>query len=446
MMEVVVDTLIAARDALLGQLPMSSMEFLKQIPHPTPQGWDAVSRSIIASSDWDVPDEQKVLTPELMDPGYDPGASDQLRIMINNDPLIDSLATNYTSLRMAAVALPDTGPPVIGGIRIDENAPGASTAKIGALYALYQLLYEMSKLAAENSLTTIRALQTKANQIWAAAGFTDNSRRNRLPRLNLLFQFYDKDTVDVYGPSSRRPVTDHFNLFGSDPKLFFKKEILQILWWNPDTARAGQVVGFSHGEVAGLLFRYIGFAYVASVMIKSGLFKIEGGLFGAGIWVKSDYNGGSWSDAEDPIPIQQTKTRNHRTVVTRPGLPSIQNITARAVADFFVLLWQGRIVSQSVSNEMLSILGRGGCIVNFDEDALRFANKLDTLASKCGYVGAISNDALLMADREIAAHYVIVVLANQTALDKEFRPTTPGKPSKSFDLFKQIRAALQNFS
>ena len=436
-----IETLTLVRDAMLGFLPMNSMEILKQIPHPVPQGWDAVTQLIIKAADWGVPDDQKILSRTLMDPGYDPAASDRLRTMINNDPLIDDLANRYTSLRMAVVAFPPGGAPVLGTIRPNENAPGASTAKIAALYALYQLLYEMSKLAVDNSLGTIPALQRKANEVWAATGFTNNSSRTRLPRLNLLFEFYDEDMVEVYRGAPPKPVSDLFGLFDSSPRLFFKKDILKLLWRDESVPRTGDVVGFSHGNGPGLLFRYLGFAYVASVMINSGLFDIGGGPFGAGIWVKSDFNGGSWPNDENPNPVQKTKDGR----VIRPGLPSIQNITAKSVADFFVLLSQGRLVNQAASDEMLLILGEGGCIRNVD-DATLLADKLGVIAAKCGYDGDINNDALLLQDRETASQYVIVLLGNEPGFHKEFVSTERGRAGKAFAFFKQVRAALKSFS
>ena len=436
-----IDTLTLVRDAMLGLLPMNSIEILKQIPHPVPQGWDAVSQSIIKAADWSIPDDQKILSRTLMDPGYDPVASDQLRTMINNDPLIADLKNRFTSLRMAAVAFPPGGAPVIGTIRPDENAPGASTAKIAGLYALYQLLYEMSKLAVDNSLGTIPALQRKANEVWAATGFTNNRQLTRLPQLNLLFQFYDEQTVEVYRGAPPKPVSDLFGLFDSTPRLFFKKDILKLLWRDESAPRTDDVVGFSHGNSPGLLFRYLGFAYVASVMVQSGLFDPSTGPFGAGIWVRNDFNKRSWSNDENPIPVQQIKDGT----VTRPGLPSIQNITAKSVADFLVLLSQGRLVNHAASDEILLILGEGGCIRNVD-DATLIADKLGVIAAKCGYDRDINNDALLLQDRETAARYVIVLLGNQPGFHKEFVSTERGRAGKAFAFYKQVRAALKSFS
>ena len=103
MIPALIDTLIEIRDALLGDLPMSSIEILKQIPHSVSQGWDPVARSIIKPADWHVPDAEKILTPALMDPGYDGGKSTQLDAALLLETELNKLQNDYTDFRLAVV-------------------------------------------------------------------------------------------------------------------------------------------------------------------------------------------------------------------------------------------------------------------------------------------------------------------------------------------------------
>ena len=429
MIPALIDTLIEIRDALLGDLPMSSIEILKQIPHSVSQGWDPIARSIIKPADWHVPDAEKILTPALMDPGYDGGKSTQLDAALLLETELNKLQNDYTDFRLAVVRFRETGAPILGGIRKNENAPGASTAKIAGLYALYQLLYEMTLLAVELSITKISTLQRAANAVWARKGFKNNAAGNRLPRLSRLFKFYTSDFATIYRGRVGIVVKDHFGLSGSGPKLFFNEYILEKLWPDSLPPPRDEAPGFSGGEKAGLLIRYVGYAYVASVMIQSGLFRPDPV---AGIWVKWDYNGrdlpdtGAWPDTENPI----------RT------LPSVQNITAKSVADFLTLLVQGRLVNQSASTEMLDILARGPCECNFHGSQLRSTNDLVVIANKCGIENAadIYNDAMVVqTDDAAATKSVIVALANN-------RPLADDLEREYMDIFNQIDHAIQTVS
>jgi hypothetical protein len=405
-----IDTLIAARDALLGHLPINSIEILREISHPVP-GYMKQDGTWVDAPAWPVSVDQKVLGPSLMDPWYDTSKSASF------DTDIKGLEPDFPTLKTAIVSLKSPYAPVIGGIDSDGNAPGASTAKIAALYALFQLLYEMSKLAGDKSLTTVRALQHEANTLWAAKGFVNNAAGNRLPNLNILFDFHPfADTSVRIFRTVDSPIADYFAMFdpvAAAPKLFFTKRILEILWPKPGGSRGGEAEGFSAGERAGLLFRYIGYAYVASVMLQSGLFKSDGASSGQGIWVRCDYNNGTWRRSENPLP----------------GLASIQSITAKSVADFFVLLMQKRVVNEKVSDEMIRILDVGGCFSTFDPDRLD-----DVKASKCGFVRDISNDAMVLED-PLGAKYVVVTVTRNPSLATKLE-------TKQDEFFTRIKAAI----
>jgi hypothetical protein len=405
-----IGTLVAVRDALLGQLPINSIEILRQIAHPAP-GFRKHDGTWVDAFDWPVSDDQKVLAPALMDPWYDPVKSTSFDIAIK------ALGPDFPTLKTAVVSLKSKYSPVMGEIDSNVDAAGASTAKVGALYALFQLLYEMTKLAKDKSLTTISALQGEANSFWATKGFVNNAAGNRLPKLDVLFDFHPfADTSVRIFSRVDSPIVDYFDMFdpvAAKPKLFFTKRILEILWPKPGGSPSGGAEGFSAGEQAGLLFRYLGYAYVASVMLQSGLFKSDGANSGEGIWVRCDYNGRTWKRSENPVP----------------GFSSIQNITARSVADFFVLLMQKRLVNELASREMMKILDVGGCFCIFNPNLLD-----DVTVSKCGFVGDIANDAMVLED-PVASEYVVVVVTRSRSLKTKLR-------RKQIQFFARIKAAI----
>jgi hypothetical protein len=404
-----IGTLVAVRDALLGRLPINSIEILRQIPHPVP-GYRKQDGTWVDAFAWPVSNDQKVLTPGLMDPWYDPVKRASF------DTAIKALGRDFPTLKTAIVSLKSIYAPVIGEIDSNVDAYGASTAKVACLYALFQLLYEMTKLARDKSLTTIPALQRETNALWTAKGFANNAASDRLPKLDVLFDFHPFANASVrIFRTVDSPIVDYFGMFdpvAAAPKLFFTKRILEILWPRPGPPTGG-AEGFSAGEQAGLLFRYMGYAYVASVMLQSGLFKWDGASSGEGIWVRCDYNGGTWEPSENPLP----------------GFSSIQNITARSVADFFVLLMQKRLLNELASREMIKILDVGGCFSIFNPNTLD-----NVIASKCGFVDDIANDALVLED-PVASQYVVVTVTKNRSLATKLR-------RKQNQFFTRIKAAI----
>ena len=396
MNEVAIATLTLIRNAILGTLPVNSPEILRQIPHPVPGYFEPAPaiKKFVDKAHWSVPDDQKILSPAIMNPFYDSSSAKS----VSFDTSIKGLNSQFSKAKIAVVSLKNLYSPVRGLLRGDENAPAASTAKIAGLYSLFQLYYEMSKLVREKSITTITELQQEANQIWLAAGFTQNAAKNRLPDLKKIFDFYpgSQNHVNIY-TSQTTEIVDYFDHF--DPtkkKLFFTKEILEVIWYKtPSTG--DHTIGFSRGNVGGKLIKYIGYAYVGSVMLCSGLFVAGGTDTPKGMWIKNNYlKEGNWPASENPFK----------------SLPFVQNITASSVADFFTLMKQGRIVNPAVSAEIDEILDEGGCISFFDDIS-------NIGASKCGYIDefGISNEAIVVEDPDpLVGNYVVVVLTQNTAL------------------------------
>lgn len=206
---------------------------------------------------------------------------------------------------------------------------GASVPKILALYAAFQLRKDLRNLAETQKISTGKALESTAVSNWKARGL-----RSGFPNLGWFF--------------------DILKWSGNPNTLDF-------------TANARKVFdGIMHNAEAGELIVKVGFPYIASVTWQSGLYHAKRG----GLWLASSYGKGEWSGN----PIRGAHSAN---------------VTALAAATFFTLLAQGRLVDNSSSQEMTSILA-GGCFTGL------FPGSLGLIASKCGIWSDYLHDCALI--------------------------------------------------
>lgn len=225
--------------------------------------------------------------------------------------------------------------PSFAGLNENDNFGGASTPKIAPLYALFQLKYELENLLLLTpSILTIVDLEKEMLRKWAT----------------------------LKGLGIKPKISKLYVLNGR--VLSFKPDIQAIL------------NNFSHTN-PGLskIISLIGYAYIGSLMVKSGLFQPKSGKkrYGEGIWLTSSY--GKYIGVWGSSPFG--------------GLGGGgQNITAKSVATFFTLLAQNKLV---YSREMKNILGgNGGCMVS--------QWVTNVVAAKCGIVNTHLIDALIYDD------------------------------------------------
>lgn len=228
--------------------------------------------------------------------------------------------------------------PDFAGWGYNNSMYGASVPKISALYAAYQLLMDLRQLAVSQSISNGKTLEKIALQSWALQG---NS-----PNLVWLFNIHKW---------SGSPTTIDFST--SARKVF---------------------QGIMHNAEAGELIIKVGFPYIASVTWQSGLHHPNR----SGLWLTSAYGKGRWNG--NPIK----------------GVNSA-NITALAVANYFTLLAQGRLVDNSSSNAIKTWLGNG-CSTSL------FPKNLGLVASKCGIWSDYLHDCVLINRGNI--RYVVVGL------------------------------------
>jgi hypothetical protein len=215
---------------------------------------------------------------------------------------------------------------------------GASVPKILALYTAHQLRMDLRQLAISQTISNGKTLEKATLQRW--------------------------------------------NLKGSSPNLVW---LFNIRNWsgNPNTldfsAAARKVFqGIMHNAEAGELITKVGFPYIGSVTWQSGLYHPNRG----GLWLTSAYGKGQWGN--NPIK----------------GVHSA-NVTALAVATYFTLLAQERLVDSSSSSEIKTWL-RGGCFTGL------FPQNLGLVASKCGIWSDYLHDCVLIERGSI--RYVVVGL------------------------------------
>ncbi|HJQ68517.1 MAG TPA: hypothetical protein VKA70_06080 [Blastocatellia bacterium] len=268
-----------------------------------------------------------VMTVARMKPGY-VEVTDSRRANLQKE--VDKLIqTKYSSavspnvnLRIALVDLTEVKhhTPIFGGFwsfNPGSEMEGASLPKILALYAAYQLRFDLDTFAALKGITKASALQLSIANEWKKAGLTTQ------PKLAGLFTFVEKSGSTVEAKLRRKPAI-HSN---SD-------------------ARA--------------LILALGFEYIGSVALQSGLFDEKQG----GLWLNAAYAKPAITWSGSPFP----KLPRHC-------------ITALSAATYFTLLAQGRLVNQASSNEIASVL-RLKCM----EPGL-----LDGVNSLPGVIGASPN-------------------------------------------------------
>ena len=172
---------------------------------------------------------------------------------------------------------------------------GRSLPKILALYAVYQLRFDLNTFAMRNGITKGNTLQVSIAKEWKKAGLVSQPQ---LTGKSGLFDFVEK---------ADRPVRTELK----------KKPAIHEDW----QARA--------------LIVPLGFEYIGSVALQSGLFDEKQG----GLWLNAAYGRPALTWTSSPFP----KVPRH-------------SATALSAATFFTLLAQGRLVDQASSNEIANVL------------------------------------------------------------------------------------------
>jgi V8-like Glu-specific endopeptidase len=292
-----------------------------------------------------------VMKPSAMNPGF---IDEHDEVVTNRGALslqtcLDSTLTGQFSKFLARkgaikadardrvrVALVDlTGPklsqPEFAGWGSTVAMYGASSPKMLAVYAAFQLRKDLRQMAEDQAIPTGRELAAFALKTWK-----EKNLRRDLPNLTWLFD------IEKW---SAKP--DDLNFSAAAHAAFAK---------------------IVENDSASLIIRQVGFPYIASVAWQSGLrHPMRGGL-----WLSRAYDGGGgWADN----PAMKATAFVH-------------NITALSVVTFYTLLAQGRLVDDASSTEITAVL-RDGC------PTCLLPPEIVLEATKCGVFKPFLHDCIL---------------------------------------------------
>jgi hypothetical protein len=262
--------------------------------------------------------------------------------------LVDMTEAKYHTPIFAGFWAFNTGNPA-GGAAMEVD----SLAKILALYAVYQLSFDLNTFAARKGIMKGSALQVSIANEWKKAGLRSQ------PKLTNLLKF-----VETPG----NPVKTELR---QEPKI--------------------------HGNWdARALIVNLGFEYIGSVALQSGLFDEKQG----GLWLRAAYEKPAITWGSSPF-----------TTLPRHGA------TALSVATFFTLLAQGRLVDQASSNKIAKVLKSVQCLENGLLDGVKhLPGAAAESANKCGRFPPRYHDAIHMIRQPVGGkrlQYVAVVLSEE---------------------------------
>ena len=293
-----------------------------------------------------------VMNPSAMNPGF---IDEHDEVIVNRsaqslqtclDVTITSQFSKFLASKSATkadgrdrvrIALVDlTGPklsqPEFAGWGSTVAMYGASSAKILAVYAAFQLRKDLRQMAEDQGIPTGTELAAFAIKTWK-----EKKLVRGFPDFKFLFELEE---------------------WSAHPEKIDFTELAR--------AAFNKIL---HNDAASLIIRGVGFPYIASVAWQSGLrHPMRGGL-----WLSAAYdNGDTWADN----PAMKATAFVH-------------NITALSVVTFFTLLAQGRLVDDASSAEIATILRDHGCF------SCLFPHGVTLDASKCGIFKPFVHDCVL---------------------------------------------------
>jgi phosphatidylserine/phosphatidylglycerophosphate/cardiolipin synthase-like enzyme/V8-like Glu-specific endopeptidase len=225
---------------------------------------------------------------------------------------------------------------------------GASSPKMLAVYAAFQLRRDLRQMAEDQAIPTGTELAAFANTSWK-----NKKLSSGFPDLDFLF--------GIIHWTSGQPNDINFT---------------------PAALAAFRNV--SDNDAASLLIHAVGFPYIASVAWQSGLRHSARG----GLWLSRAYDG---TDAWANNPSMKAPAFIH-------------NITGLSVATFFTLLAQRRLVDDASSVEIATFLRSsvGGC------KSCLFPSEIPLDATKCGIFKPFMHDCILA--RHLGTRYAAAIL------------------------------------
>ena len=258
----------------------------------------------------------------------------------------------------------------------------ASTAKIGIVFAVHQLLFDLREMVRVNNIQSTADLLRKAKDTWAALKCQ--------PDLTWLFNF-DQTTSPLKVEKSQNLV-NHLS------------KVVDATFSGISTSLASQLI------------MRVGFEYIASVLWQSGLRHPTR----QGLWF-----GSTFCPVPASAPTDPSCHSKGCPVVWAKDPFAIKRIylNALSVATFFTLLAQQRLVNEQFSRDIETLLSRGCSWLFADLSGIARVR-----AAKCGIVSITSGAGQLGNFRHDAGliendsrRYVLVYLTRNLPMSDRLR-------------------------
>lgn len=299
----------------------------------------------------------------------------------------------------------------------------ASVGKLLVVYALFQLRFDLRVLAFLKNATDREKLRTAALESW----------RKQLPRHKdhpALDQLFGWETWD-----------------GKPDSLDFNKRTLK---------RLDAAIRCNDNCAMGRLMIQIGFPFIGSVAWQSGLWEP---LVRGGLWLSATFASKVGVHSGCPPPESCTGVRRSwsRNPVRAPKPLFAHNATALAVATFYTLLSQYRLVDPPSSVQMMQLLADGCVSSPFKQGITKVA-----AASKCGILtkfrkrlkvygckdsreSVVTNDSALFYDTSVSPplRYVLVVMSYVARATLDGTPMPKGNPIHHWD-YRTLVGSLES--
>lgn len=308
---------------------------------------------------------ETALQPAIMDPGIYDG-KEKFKLASSLQSCLETAVKGHGEVRAALVDLTkDRSAPEFAGLRHQEQVFAASVPKLAAMLAAFQLRHDLRAALGLKGSKSLEDLFSKVRDDWVASQqepkgsavlFTkDVALRGRLVLVRGRKVGLDTDDrsprlENIFAPlAAGAPVQIEFSSTGENSaqlnKLIHDFESKDAK--TREDARKGLAgLGFlerlrvslgglvpASNFITSTLVRDIGYPYIASTLLQSGLYDPARG---GGIWLGASYWGSSWRGALSGGPPQSA--------------------TAGGAAAFMTLLAQDRLVDPHSSAEMRALI------------------------------------------------------------------------------------------
>ena len=292
-----------------------------------------------------------------------PGTRSDLALQGDLDLLLNEARFRKLKKKIGVSLIDLTGAnkfaPKYAGFNDRANFYAASTGKISALLAAYQLKADATDILAHNpAIDSLDKLADALSSAWKQAGIPE--RHHPLVKKVLTFT-----------TGSTEPI-------GLQPELLKRFDDISH--------------GNANGSTAIILMR---FPYIASTLLAHGLFSP---VDKTGLWCWASYGGitylgkkmsiAPWASNENPYP----------------GVPS-NSVSAVAAGQYLALAAQGRLVDRKTSTAILGHLSSGGCFIT------DFMAGQPNAAAKCGIFGGFNNEVVHF--REPGGREMVVIVLSK---------------------------------